>query len=91
MTMNRFNNYNKEVMKRFMDPKFMGEMEDYDGIGEVGNMKCGDVMRIYLKVDDKTKKITKVSFQTFGCVAAIASSDALCEVVKARLLKKQKR
>lgn len=85
----RFNNYNKEVMKRFIDPKFMGEMEDADVSGEVGNMKCGDVMKVFLKIKDE--KIVDISFQTFGCVAAIAASDALCELAKGKTIEEAKK
>ncbi len=62
---NKFENYNKEVMKRFMKPKFMGEINDADAVGEVGNMKCGDIMKVYLKV--KNNVIKDIKFQTFGC------------------------
>lgn len=79
--------YTKEVMKRFKNPKFAKEMKKYDSVGEVGNAKCGDIMKIFLKVR-KNKKgeevIKNISFQTFGCVAAISSSDALCELAKGK-------
>ncbi len=79
--------YSKEVMKRFKKPKFAKEMKDADAIGEVGNVQCGDVMKVFVKVD-KNKKgqgfIKDISFQTYGCVAAIASSDALCELAKGK-------
>ena len=81
------NAYSKEVMKRFKNPKFAKEMKDADAVGEVGNPTCGDVMKVFLKIG-KNKKgeeiIKNVSFQTFGCVAAISSSDALCEIAKGR-------
>lgn len=89
MTKDRFNAYNKEVMKHFIDPKYMGEIEDADGVGEVGNMHCGDKMVIYLKV--KNDKIEKIRFQTFGCVAAIASSDVLCELAEGKTIDEAKK
>ena len=88
---NSFKSYNKEVMKHFTNPKNMGEMKNSDGVGEVGNMKCGDIMRVYLKVDKKTKKIKDVKFQTFGCVAAIAASDVLCELAKGKTIEEAKK
>lgn len=75
--------YNEKVMELFKNPKHVGEIEDADGIGEVGNAKCGDIMVIYIKVEtDASGKeiITDVSFRTFGCVAAITSSDVVCEL-----------
>jgi len=85
----KFKTYNKEVMKHFTNPKNMGEIKDADGVGEVGNMKCGDVMRIYLKVKDGV--IKDVKFKTFGCVAAIASSDVLCELAKGKTIEEAKK
>jgi NifU-like protein involved in Fe-S cluster formation len=76
--------YSEETMKRFSHPKYVGEMKDADAVGEEGNFKCGDVMRIYLKIKDN--KITDIKFLTYGCVAAIASTDALCETVKGKTL-----
>ena len=81
MTKDKFGAYNKEVLKRFTDPKNFGEVENADGVGEVGNMRCGDIMKVSFKLDDN-KKIKDIRFQTFGCVSAIASSDALCELAK---------
>lgn len=81
--------YSKEVMKRFKKPKFAREMKDADAFGEVGNPTCGDVMKIFLKIS-KNKKgdefIKDISFQTFGCVAAISASDALCELAKGKTI-----
>jgi nitrogen fixation protein NifU and related proteins len=88
MVENKFENYNKEVMKRFMNPKNMGEMENPDAVGEVGNMKCGDIMKVYLRIKDNI--IEDVKFQTFGCVAAIASSDALCDAAKGKTIEEAK-
>ncbi|MFI5384373.1 MAG: iron-sulfur cluster assembly scaffold protein, partial [Methanosarcina thermophila] len=64
--------YSLKVMDHFSNPRNMGIIEDSDGVGEVGNAKCGDIMKIYLKVEDN--RIVDVKFQTFGCGAAIASS-----------------
>ncbi|MDI6737067.1 MAG: iron-sulfur cluster assembly scaffold protein [Nanoarchaeota archaeon] len=76
--------YNSKVMKRFSKPKFAGEIKNADGVGEAGNMRCGDVMRVYLKV--KNNKITDIRFKTFGCVAAIAASDAMCQLARGKTL-----
>ncbi len=73
------NYYTKETMERFLDPKHFGEMKDADGVGSVGNPRCGDQMKVYIKVEKG--KIKKASFQTLGCVAAIATSDAICEMI----------
>ena len=88
MTYKKNQGYNKEVMKRFMEPKNMGKMEDADAVGQVGNMKCGDIMKVYLKVEDNV--IKDIKFQTFGCVAAIASSDALCDAAKGKTIEDAK-
>ena len=63
--------YSEKVMDHFMNPRNVGEIEDASGVGEVGNAKCGDIMKIYIKVDDNDV-ITDVKFKTFGCGAAIA-------------------
>jgi nitrogen fixation protein NifU and related proteins len=76
--------YGKKVINRFKNPKFVGEMKDADAVGEEGNVKCGDIMKIFIKV--KNDKIKDIKFQTYGCVAAIASSDALCELAKGKTL-----
>jgi len=72
--------YSKKVLNRFQNPKFAGEIKNADAVGEVGNVKCGDIMRVYLKIKDN--KIVNIKFKTYGCVAAIASTDYLCEIVK---------
>ena len=72
--------YTEQVMDHFMNPRNMGEMEDPSGVGTVGNAKCGDIMRIYIKVDNDV--ITDVKFKTFGCGAAIATSSKATELVK---------
>ncbi|HHX73736.1 MAG TPA: Fe-S cluster assembly scaffold protein NifU [Firmicutes bacterium] len=77
--------YSEKVMDHFMNPRNVGEIENADGIGEVGNMKCGDIMRIYLKVNDQ-EVIEDIKFRTFGCGAAIATSSAITEMVKGKTL-----
>ena len=72
--------YTEQVMDHFMNPRNMGEMDDASGVGTVGNAKCGDIMRIYIKVDNDV--ITDVKFKTFGCGAAIATSSKATELVK---------
>lgn len=76
--------YTEKVMDHFTNPRNVGEISDADGIGEVGNAKCGDIMRIYLKVEDNI--ITDVKFKTFGCGAAIATSSMVTEMVKGKTL-----
>ena len=76
--------YTEQVMDHFMNPRNMGEMEDASGIGTVGNAKCGDIMRIYIKVENDV--ITDVKFKTFGCGAAIATSSKATEIVKGMTL-----
>lgn len=76
--------YTKEVLKRFKNPKFMGEIKDADAVGEMGNLACGDVMRIYIKI--KNNIIKDIKFSTYGCPAAISASDALCELAKGKTL-----
>lgn len=73
-------NYSKKVMDHFANPRNVGEMEDADGIGEVGNPKCGDIMKMYLKIKDGV--IEDVKFKTFGCGAAIATSSMATELIK---------
>ncbi len=76
--------YSEKVMEHFMNPRNMGEIPDADGIGEVGNPTCGDIMKISLKIEDE--RITDVKFQTLGCGAAIASSSMVTELVKGKTL-----
>ena len=76
--------YSKKILNRFKNPKFAGEIKNADGIGEVGNMKCGDIMRVYIKVEKD--RIKDIKFKTYGGVAAIASSDYLCEIAKGKTL-----
>jgi nitrogen fixation NifU-like protein len=76
--------YNKKVLERFTKPKNVGEMEDADGVGKVGNVKCGDMMVVYIKV--RNNKISKIRFKTYGCVSAIAASDIMCDMAKGKTL-----
>lgn len=74
--------YSKNVMDHFANPRNVGEMEDANAVGEVGNAKCGDIMRMYLKIDNDT--ITDAKFMTFGCGAAIATSSMATELIKGK-------
>ena len=76
--------YTEQVMDHFMNPRNMGEMEDASGVGTVGNAKCGDIMRIYIKVENEV--ITDVKFKTFGCGAAIATSSKATELVMGKTI-----
>ena len=77
--------YSEKVMDHFRHPRNVGVLENPDGVGEVGNAKCGDIMKIYLKIDGDI--ITDVSFETFGCGSAIASSSMATEMIKGKPLK----
>jgi nitrogen fixation NifU-like protein len=74
--------YSEKVMDHFKNPKNVGEIEGASGTGEVGNPACGDVMKVTVKVEDG--KVVDAKFKTFGCCAAIAASDAVCELVKGK-------
>ncbi|HHZ19200.1 MAG TPA: Fe-S cluster assembly scaffold protein NifU [Firmicutes bacterium] len=76
--------YSDKVMDHFQNPRNVGEIPDADGVGEVGNAVCGDIMRIYLKVNDN--RIEDIKFKTFGCGAAIATSSMVTEMVKGKTL-----
>ena len=76
--------YSEKVMDHFMNPRNVGTVDDADGVGEVGNAKCGDIMKIFIKVDNDI--ISDVKFQTFGCGSAIASSSMATELIKGKPL-----
>lgn len=76
--------YSEKVMDHFTNPRNVGEIPDADGVGEVGNVKCGDIMKFFLKIKDN--RIEDVKFQTFGCGAAIATSSIATEMVKGKSL-----
>jgi nitrogen fixation protein NifU and related proteins len=81
--------YNEKILGRFKNPKYAGEIEDADAVGEVGNVKCGDIMKVFIKVDNGI--IKKIKFKTYGCIAAIASSDYLCELAEGKTLEEAKK
>lgn len=76
--------YSEKVMDHFANPRNVGEMTDADGVGEVGNSKCGDIMKMYIKVDKGV--ITDVKFKTFGCGAAIATSSMATELIRGKTI-----
>jgi len=76
--------YTEKVMDHFSNPRNVGEIEDADGVGKVGNPVCGDVMKIYISIDNE--RISDIKFKTFGCGAAIASSSILTEMVKGKTI-----
>lgn len=76
--------YSEKVMEHFSNPRNVGEIENADGVGEAGNPKCGDIMKIYLKVKDNV--IEDVKFKTFGCASAIASSSMATELIKGKTI-----
>lgn len=80
--------YSKEIMKHFKNPKNVGRIKNADGIGEAGNLVCGDIMRIYIKVSEKNNKkvIKNIKFETFGCVVAIANTSLLTTLVKGKTI-----
>ena len=76
--------YTEKVMDHFMNPRNVGEIEDASGVGEVGNPQCGDIMKIFIKVEDD--RIVDVKFKTFGCGAAIASSSVATEMIMGKTI-----
>ena len=76
--------YTEKVMDHFMHPRNVGEIENPDGVGQVGNAKCGDIMKMYLKIRDNV--IQDVKFETFGCGSAIASSSMATEMIKGKTI-----
>ena len=78
--------YSEKVMDHFSNPRNVGEIEDASGVGTVGNAKCGDIMRMYLDIDEETKVIKECKFKTFGCGAAVATSSMAPELVKGKTI-----
>ncbi len=76
--------YSDKVMDHFTNPRNVGEIEDPDGVGQVGNPVCGDIMKMFIKVEDN--RIVDIKFKTFGCGAAIATSSAITELVKGKTI-----
>ena len=76
--------YNEKVMEHFMNPRNVGEIENASGVGTVGNAQCGDIMRVYLKIENST--VVDASFKTFGCGAAVATSSIATEMVKGKTI-----
>ena len=74
--------YSEKVMDHFRNPRNVGVIEDADGIGEVGNAKCGDIMKMYLKIENDI--VSDVKFETFGCASAVASSSMATELIKGK-------
>ena len=77
--------YSEKVMDHLAHPRNVGELEDANAVGEVGNLKCGDIMKIYMKIDEN-EVIQDVRFQTFGCGAAVATSSMATEMVKGKTI-----
>lgn len=86
-------NFSKKVMEHFTHPKNMGEIKNPDGVGEVGNPRCGDVMKITIKIQEKKgeKFIKDIKFKTFGCVTAIANSSVLTTLAKGKTIEEAKK
>ena len=78
--------YSEKVMDHFRNPRNVGVIEDADGVGEVGNAKCGDIMKMYLKIDNDI--VMDVKFETFGCASAVASSSMATELIKGQSIEK---
>ena len=79
-------NYSEKVMDHFNNPRNVGEIENASGVGTGGNAKCGDIMRIYLDIDEDTKIVKDCKFKTFGCGAAVATSSMATELVKGKTI-----
>ena len=80
--------YSEKVMDHFRNPRNVGVIENADGVGEVGNAKCGDIMKMYLKIEDDI--VQDVKFETFGCASAVASSSMATELIKGKPLSEVK-
>ena len=78
--------YSEKVIDHFSNPRNVGEIENASGVGTVGNAKCGDIMRMYLDIDENTKIIKDCKFKTFGCGAAVATSSMATELVKGKTI-----
>ena len=78
--------YSEKVMDHFQHPRNVGEIENASGVGTVGNAKCGDIMRMFLDIDDETHIIKECKFKTFGCGAAVATSSMATEMVKGKTI-----
>ena len=74
--------YSEKVFDHFRNPRNLGKLDDADGVGEVGNAKCGDIMKMYLKIEDDV--VQDVKFETFGCASAVASSSMATELIKGK-------
>lgn len=81
--------YSKKVIEHFRNPKNMGKLKNPDVVAEVGNLRCGDIMKLYLRIKDD--KIKEISFETMGCVAAISTSSMITEMAKGKTLEKANR
>jgi len=80
--------YSEETIDRFQNPEYTGEIENADAVGKAGNPSCGDVLQVSLKIEDNV--IEKARFKTYGCMAAIASSDELCEMLEGKTIEEAK-
>ncbi len=76
--------YSQKVIRCFQNPKFTGEIKNADAVGKVGNVRCGDIMEVYLKVEDNV--IKDIKFLTYGCIAAIAASEIMCKLAKGKTI-----
>lgn len=81
--------YSEETIDRFQDPEYSGEIEDADAVGKAGNPSCGDVLKVFLKIENNV--IKKARFKTYGCIAAIASSDELCEMLEGKTVEEARK
>lgn len=79
--------YNKEIIKHFKNPHNQGIIKNADGVGETGNPTCGDIMKLYIKVNPKTSKIDDIKFETLGCGVAIATTSVLTDLAKGKTIK----